>query len=125
MLSDTLTYIEGADWNYDIAGSTLSTPSDTDIITRFTVTRAMKLPAAFAGVQMDAGTPPTTLATLTVKKNGTGLTNGTITYSSGDVVTPNPSFAETSFAPGDVIEIEVTTADSIDDIGITLKTVAG
>ena len=124
MLSDTLTFVAGADWNYDVAGSTLSTPSDTDIITRFTVVRAMKIPAVFAGTEVSAGTNPTTLATLTVKKNGTGLTNGTITINSGGTVTLNASFAETSFAAGDVLEIEVTTADGVDDLGITIKTLA-
>ena len=58
MLSDTLTFVTGADWNYDIAGSTLSTPSDTDVITRFTATRAMRLPQNLSGSPLDAQTGP-------------------------------------------------------------------
>lgn len=124
MLSDTLTYVAGADWNYDLAGSTLSTPGDADVITRFTAVRDMNIPADFAGTEMTAGTAPGTIATLTVSVDDVDLTSGTITYDSSDVVTLG-SVAETAVAAGSVIEITITTADGIDDVGITMKTTAG
>lgn len=124
MLSDSITFLAGSDWLYDIAGSTLSTPSDGNVISRFTCPRALKIPASFAGSQLTANVLPTTLATLTIKKNGTGLTNGTITINNAGAVVLG-SVAETSYAAGDILEIEVTTADSIDEVGFSLKTVAG
>ena len=121
MLFDTITFVTDADWNYDIAGSTLSTPADGDIITRFIATRAFTIPANMAGTKIKVGVNPTTSATLTVKKNGTGV--GTITINSSGVETL-PTQAAVSFAVDDTFEIEVTTADSIDDLGITIKTLA-
>lgn len=123
MLMDTISFVSGADWNYDIAGSTLSTPGDGDIITRFVATRAFKLPASMAGASFDVGVNPSSAATLTLKKNGTGITNGTVSISTGGVATPG-AMAETSFAIGDVLEIEVTTANALDDLSVTLKTLA-
>ena len=125
MLFDTITYVSGADHLYDIAGSTLSTPSDLDVIVRFEAVRAFKIPASFAGTSfgVSSGSEPDSLATLTVKKNGSALSNGTITMNSGGTVVLG-SVAETSFAVGDLLEIELTTADNIDNLGITLKTLA-
>lgn len=123
MLFDTISYVEGADHLYDIAGSTLSTPSDADIVVRFEAVRAFKIPASFAGTEVNLDTKPSSSAVLTVKKNGTGLTNGTISVDSGGSVTLG-SVAETSFAVGDLLEIEFTTVDSSDDLAVTLKTLA-
>jgi hypothetical protein len=121
MLFDTITYVAGADHLYDIAGSTLSTPSDSDIITRFVATRAFSLPANLAGTKISVGTNPSSSATLTIKKNGSGV--ATITINSSGVETL-PTQTAVSFAIDDILTIEVTTADSIDDLGITLKTLA-
>ena len=121
MLFDTITYSPGADWNYDIAGSTLSTPGDGDVITRFTATRAFQIPVDMDGTKISVGVNPTSSATLTVKKNGSGV--GTITIDNGGVETL-PTQAAVSFAIDDVLEIEVTTADSIDNLGVTIKTLA-
>ncbi len=121
MLMDTIQYVAGADWNYDIAGSTLSAPADTDIITRFTATRAFQIPANMAGTVISVGTNPSATATLTVKKNGTGV--ATITINTSGVETL-PTQAAVSFAIDDILEIEVTTANSIDGLGITIPTVA-
>lgn len=121
MLFDTITYVAGADHLYDIAGSTLSTPSDSDIITRFVATRAFSLPANLAGTKVYVGTNPSATATVTVQKNGASA--GAITISTGGVETL-PTQAAVSFAVDDILTIEVTTANSIDDLGITLKTLA-
>ena len=121
MLFDTITYVPGADWNYDISGSTLSTPSDGNIITRFVATRAFDLPANLAGTKVSVGTNPSSAATLTVQKNGSSA--GAISISTGGVETL-PTQSAVSFAVDDILTIEVTTANSIDDIGITIKTLA-
>lgn len=121
MLFDTITYVSGADWNYDVSGSTLSAPSDADIITRFTATRAFDIPENMAGTVISVGTNPSSTATLNVKKNGSNV--ATITINTSGVETL-PTQAAVSFAVDDVLEIEVTTASSIDDLGITIKTLA-
>lgn len=122
MLFDTITYVTGADWNYDIAGSTLSTPSDATTITRFTATRAFSIPANMAGTVVSVGTNPSSAATLTVKKNGASA--GAITVNTSGVETL-PTQGAVDFAVDDVLEIEVTTAAGIDNLGITIKTLAG
>lgn len=136
MLSDTLTYVAGADWNYDIAGSTLSTPNNGDVITRFTATREMTLPQNLSGSPLDVQSGPNggTLV-ITIKKNGGS--EGIFTWSdtSGSAISADMSAATTSisgnlssgtvsFAVGDILEIELTTVSSADDISVTLKTVA-
>ena len=127
MLSDTLTYVAGADWNYDIAGSTLSTPSDGDIITRFTATRAMTVKAATANIQADANDLPDTLATFKVWKNSGGSYGGTpdftFTVSSAGAIAVTQG-ADVSLAAGDILEIEIDVFDNSDDWGVTLKTEA-
>lgn len=121
MLFDTIEFVAGADWNYDISGSTLSTPSDATVITRFTATRAFQIPANMAGTVISVGTNPSATAVLTVKKNGSGV--GTININTSGVETL-PTQAAESFAIDDVLEIEVTTANGIDGLGITIKTLA-
>lgn len=136
MLSDTLTFISGADWNYDIAGSTLSTPSDSDIITRFTASRAMVLPIQLAGSPLDVQTGPNggTLV-ITILKNGASQGVFTWTDTTGSAISADMSAATTSitgtlnttdvsYAIGDILEIELTTVSSADDISVTLKTEA-
>ncbi len=123
MLFDTISYVSGADWNYDIAGSTLSTPADGDVITRFTATRAFTLPADMVGTESNQGVNPLSSAVLTVAKNG--VSAGTITINSSGVPTMvTTSNADVDFAVDDVLTITVTTTDSIDDLSVTLKTLA-
>lgn len=121
MLMDTITFAAGADWNYDIAGSTLSTPSDGDIITRFVATRAFDIPANMADTKISVGTNPTTSATLLVFRGVTQVASISINSSGVETL---PTQAAVSFAVDDVLTIEVDTADGIDDLGITIKTVA-
>lgn len=136
MLSDTLSFVTGADWNYDIAGSTLSSPSDADVIARFTASRAMRLPQNLSGSPLDVQTGPNggTLV-ITIKKNGSS--EGVFTWNdttgsaiSADMsaatggVTGNLSSGNVAVAAGDIIEIELTTVNSADDLSVTLKTQA-
>lgn len=121
MLFDTISYVSGADFLYDITGSTLSTPSDGTVITRFVATRAFDIPENMAGTVVSVGTNPSSTATLTVKKNAGSA--GAISINTSGVETL-PTQSAVSFAVDDVLTIEVTTANGIDDLGITLKTVA-
>ena len=121
MLMDTIQYVAGADWNYDIAGSTLSTPSDGDIITRFTANRAFDIPANMAGTVISLGTNPASSATLKVFRGVTEVASITINSSGVETL---PTQAAVSFAVDDVLTIEVDVADGIDDLGITIPTVA-
>jgi hypothetical protein len=121
MLLDSISYLSGSDWNYDIAGSTLSTPSDGDVITRFTATRDMKIKAELTHIAFKAGTNPTANATFTVKKNGTSAF--TFTVGTGGTVS-GVSGSDVAIVEGDLVEIEATTISGADDIGLTLKTVA-
>ena len=131
MLFDTITFVEGADWNYDVAGSTLSTPSDGDIIMRFKAVRAFRLPANVAGSQFEAETAPSggTL-TLTILKNagtgspGGGSAIGTVVFNNGNTSPNTITVSETDFAVGDRLEVEATITNSADDIYVTFKTQA-
>jgi len=123
MLFDTISYVSGADWNYDIAGSTLSTPSDDDVIVRFEAVRAFDLPANLTGLSLGAGTLPTSSATFKIQKNGSDVTNATFSIASGGGVTLGTNSAE-SFAIGDVLSVVITAVDSGDDFSLTVKTLA-
>ena len=126
MLFDTISYVAGADWNYDISGSTLSTPSDGSVITRFVATRAFTLPDNLEGTKVSVGINPSSTATITVKKNGTELdtSNGKITVNTSGVETLPTVSSDLDFAVDDVLTIEVTTASGIDELGITIKTLS-
>ncbi len=136
MLSDTLTFISGADWNYDIAGSTLSTPNDADVITRFTASRAFDLPQNLSGSPLDVQSGPNG-GTLVITINKNGSSEGVFTWSdttgsaiSADMsaattsITGNLSSGDVSFAVGVILEVELTTVSSSDDLRVTLKTKA-
>lgn len=124
MLFDTISYVSGADHLYDIAGSTLSAPSDSDTIMRFAAPRAFTIPANLAGTSVEVGTNPSGgAAVLQLKKNGSNITNATISISTGGGVTLGSNSAE-SVAAGDLIELDVTTANSVDEVAWTIKTTA-
>ena len=126
MLFDTIEYVSGADHLYDITGSTLSTPSDGTTIARFVAPRAFDLPANLAGTVVETGTNPSSTATLKVKKQtppGSANDVATITINTSGVETL-PTQSAVSFAAGDVLTIVIETASSLDDLGITLKTIA-
>lgn len=124
MLTDGLSFVSGSDWNYDIAGSTLSTPSDSDVIMRFEAARAFTLPASLAGLSAGAGTNPSSNATFTVQKNGTDVTNATFEITTGGVLSNTASNTAESFAVGDVLTVTVTATNSVDDVSLTIKTLS-
>lgn len=120
MLIDGITIAAGADAAYDIAGYTLSTPANADVIMRFVAPRAFSIPANMAGTVFNVGVNPSSAATLTFKKNG--VSAGVVTISTGGVATL-PTQAAVSFVIGEVLTLEVTAANSIDNIAWTVKTV--
>ena len=126
MLFDTISYVTGADFLYDITGSTLSTPSDGTEILRFVAPRDFTIPANLAGTVVETGTNPGSTATLKVKRGvGGGAQNdiATITINTSGVETL-PTQSAVTVAAGDVITVVVETASSLDNLGITIKTVA-
>ena len=121
MLMDTIQHLAGADWAYDITGSTLSAPADDDIVLRHKAARAFKLPTDLSGTVVEAEVAPSATATFTVLKNDVSV--GTFQVNtSGALIAP--TFTEASFAIGDRLELEMTTANSIDEVYFTFITVA-
>lgn len=134
MLFDTITYVSGADHNYDLAASTLSTPSDGDVIMRHTATRAFDLPQNLAGSYMDAQIGPSAgvlLMTLSVN----GVSQGTFSFAdaagaavsvlmSSATVGGNIASGDVAVAAGDIVELTLTTVSSSDKISVTFKTAA-
>jgi hypothetical protein len=112
----------GSAWNYDIAGSTFTTPSDGDIILKFIAVREYRLPEDLLDSQFYFGTPPTSAGVLTVTllEGGSPTTLGTIAVDNAGVATP--TLSEVTINEGDIITVEVTTADGMDDIILTLLT---
>lgn len=133
MLFDTITFVSGSDWNYDIAGSTLSTPSAADVIMRHTATRAFDLPQNLVGSYMDAQTGPNG-GNLVMTVSVNGVSQGVFTFndstgaakslqmSAADSITGNLSSGDVSVAVGDIVELTLTTVSSADDISVTFKT---
>ena len=123
MLMDSITYVTGADHNYDVAGSTLSTPANDDVVMRFRAVRAFKIPASATGSTFFAEvTASGSAATFNNQKNDSAI--GTLTFNTGSN-TPVVSFTnEVSFAVGDRLEVVCTAANSIDQVYFTFKTLA-
>jgi len=144
MLFDTITYITGADHNYDLSGSTLQTPSDGSTIMRMTAVRAFLLPQNLAGSAIDAQTGPSSaagspLSTLAVDLRVNGVSQGIFLFtgvvgspipalsklmSAADSITGNLASGDVSIAVGDIVELVLNTVASSDSISITVKTLA-
>ena len=123
MLMDTITYATGADHFYDVAGSTLSTPADTDVVLRFRSPRAFKLPSGLTGSTFYAETAPSgSSAVFSIQKNDTQI--GTLTFAASSNTATVSFGSEASFAVGDRLEIVCTTASGIDAVYFTFKTFA-
>jgi len=119
----------GGAWVYDLSGSTFTTPADGDIILKFVSPRLFRIPLDLdngsLNYALSVGTPPASSAVLTIRvirDGGSPIEDlGTITIdNTGAGVASMP---ETSINIGDVIVVEVTTADGIDDIILTLITI--
>lgn len=124
MLFDSISYVSGSDWNYDIAGSTLSTPSNDDVIVRFEAPRSFVLPASLAGLSAGSATNPSSSATFKVQKNGSDITNATFSINSSGTLVNSASNSADTFSVGDVLTVIVTAVDSGDDFSLSIKTLA-
>jgi hypothetical protein len=86
---------------FDIPGYCRDQVPDAFEYVKFPAARAFTIPASLAGTQCIVGVNPTSSATITLKKNGTGF--GTITISTGGTITLTAA-SQTSFAAGDIFE---------------------
>jgi len=124
MLMDGITYLSGADLNYDIAGSTLTIPTDGAVIMRFSVNRAFTLPVSLVGSNAESVTAPTAAASYSIQRNGVEV--GTIDFASG-VNDATFTFASAeAFVIDDLLTVVApATADSTHDgLAWTFNTVA-
>lgn len=123
MLTDTLSFIPDADASYDIAGSTLSTPSNDAILMRFVANRAFRLPAVLAGSVGASSVAPTAAVTYLVKKNGTNL--GTMDFAIATNTATFTAATATDFTVGDIMTVVAPAAVDAthDEIAWTFKTV--
>jgi len=144
MLFDTITYITGADHNYDLAGSTLQTPTAGSTIMRITAIRAFLLPQNLVGSAIDAQTGPSSpagspISNLAVDIRVNGISQGIFSFtgvvgspipalsslmSAADSITGTLASGDVSVAVGDIVEMVLNTVASADAISVTIKTLA-
>lgn len=126
MLFDTISYVAGADHLYDIAGSTLSAPSDADVIMRFEAPRNLTIPANFAGTvaSVPSTVPSGGNAIFQLKVGGSNVSGATMTFAQTTGTLTLGTFSAQSVTAGQLVELVVTTANSIDGVAWTIKTVA-
>lgn len=105
---------------YDIAGYTLSQPTDAAVISRFRTPRAFTLPAGLTDSEGGSGVAPTGAVSYPIKKNGSQV--GTMDFGAGSNSATFTMATETSFAIGDLLTVEApATADAThDEIAFTL-----
>lgn len=124
MLMDTITFLDSAEPTvdesgntaggsiYDIAGSTLSKPTDGAVLMRFSVTRAFIFRVNMAESIAESTTPPTGSPIYLLKKNGAQFATLTFTGNVGTFALA----AQESFVPGDILTLEApATADATHD----------
>lgn len=104
---------------YDLAGSTLSKPTNGAILTRFSVTRAFKLPVGLVGSYAESTITPTETVHYIIKNNGTSI--GEINFAAGQNIGTFTMTTEQSLAIGDILTVHApVTADAThDDIAWT------
>ena len=143
MLFDTITFVKGADHNYDLSGSTLDTPTDGSTIMRMSATRDFLLPQNLVGSVVDAQTGPSATtgsppSGLLVKVQVNGVSQGTFSFngdgspltaisqdmSTADYIRGNLASGNVSVSTGDIVEIVLELTNSSDNISVTLKTLA-
>ena len=106
---------------YDIAGSTLSKPTDGAVLMRFSVNRAFNLPAGLTDSKAESVIAPTGQAVYTIKKNGISI--GSIDFAASNNNATFTFTSQQSFVVGDLLTIEApATADAThDEISWTLS----
>lgn len=142
MLFDTITFVTGADHNYDLSGSTLDTPTDGSTIMRMSATRDFLLPQNLVGSVVDAQTGPSATtgsppSGLLVKVQVNGVSQGTFAFngtgspvavsqdmSTADYIRGNLASGNVSVSTGDIVELVLELTNSSDNISVTLKTLA-
>lgn len=104
---------------YDIAGSIMSKPTTSAIVTRFITPRAFSLPASLAGSIARTHTTASSSYVLSVRKNDVQF--GTITFAAGQTAGTFTGTL-TNFAVGDVLTIvaPVTVDATFTDAEFTL-----
>ena len=99
---------------YDIAGSTLSTPTDGAVLMRLSVGRSFVLPDGLAGSKAESIVPSTGAAAYPIKQNGTPV--GTIDFATGNNDATFTFSGDVTFAVGDILTVEApATADATHD----------
>lgn len=126
MLFDSISYVSGADHLYDIAGSTLSAPSDDDVLMRFEAPRDFTIPANFAGTVASVPTtvPSGSAAVFQLKVDGSNVSGATMTFAVSTGALTLGTFSAESVSAGDLVELVCTSANSIDGVAWTIKTTA-
>lgn len=127
MLFDTISYVPGADHLYDIAGSTLSAPSDADVVMRFESPRDFSIPANFSGTvaSVASGSEPSGgNAVFQLKVAGSNVSGATLTFAQTTGSLTLGTFSAQSVSAGDLVELVCTTANSVDNVAWTIKTIA-
>jgi hypothetical protein len=100
---------------YDLAGSTLTKPTDGATLTRFSVSRAFKLPAGLVGSYAESTVAPTSSVTYTIHNNGSTAL-GTINFAAGQNIATFTMATEQSLVVGDILTVEApATADATHD----------
>ena len=127
MLLDSVQFLPGADQRYDISLGTLLAPSTGDILLRFKATRGFRLPANLVGSVAEAETPPSGTTSFTIYKGvGSPLTEiGSFDIATTGLLTnaATPSGVAQDVGVGDQVTIMIGTANSIDEVFVTLDTV--
>lgn len=124
MLMDTIQRLGGADFDYDISFSTLSTPTDGAVLGRFSVTRNFTIPAGLTNSIAESETATTGAASYLLKKNGTQF--GSFDFGAASNASTGVAATATTFVSGDIITLEApATADATHDlISFTVRTTA-
>lgn len=104
---------------YDLAGSTLTKPTNGAVLTRFSVSRAFKLPVGLVGSYAESTVAPTGSIHYIIKNNGTEI--GEINFAAGQNIGTFTMASEQSLAVGDILTVHApNTADAThDDIAWT------
>jgi len=116
MLMDTITYATGATAPvkqaggsfltgslYEIAGSTLSQPTNAAVLMRFSVNRAIVMPAGLTNSYAESTVAATGSTVYSIKKNGSEV--GTMTFAASGTIATFAMASQTSFAIGDILTV--------------------
>lgn len=113
--------IFGGNLPFDIGVFFPGVPLDSELLLQYVFSRSVDFVDDFVGSEGSVGTNPTSAATIDVQKNASSI--GTISITTGGVVTFVTAGGATSFVTGDTLElVNQGTADAtMADISITLK----